>query len=86
VIASYAIGRGLFVAVAMRRMSRSTAESIYFQCRGVVLAQGGVLALAAYIPLFNLLIPVLGTAAMVHILDMALATEHRSGRVDLDKI
>jgi uncharacterized protein involved in cysteine biosynthesis len=85
-IASYAIGRGLFVAVAMRRMSRSTAESIYLQCRGVVLAQGGVLALAAYIPLFNLLIPVLGTAAMVHILDMALATEHRSARVDLDKI
>jgi hypothetical protein len=28
----------------------------------------------------NLLIPVIGTAAMVHILDMALATAHKSGR------
>jgi CysZ protein len=80
VIASYAIGRGLFVAVAMRRMSRSIAESIYLQYRGIVLAQGGVLALAAYIPILNLLIPVVGTAAMVHILDMALASPHKSGR------
>ena len=83
-IASYAIGRGLFVAVAMRRMSRSIAESIYLQYRGIVLAQGGVLALAAYIPLLNLLIPVVGTAAMVHILDMALASEAESGRLDID--
>jgi CysZ protein len=83
-IASYAIGRGLFVAVAMRRMSRSIAESIYLQYRGIVLAQGGVLALAAYIPILNLLIPVVGTAAMVHILDMALASEAESGRLDID--
>jgi CysZ protein len=86
VIAAYAIGRGLFVAVAMRRMSRSSAESIYLQNRGLILAQGGVLALAAYIPLLNLLIPVVGTAAMVHILDMALATEKGSGRFDIDWI
>jgi CysZ protein len=84
VIASYAIGRGLFVAVSMRRMSRPIAESIYFKYRGIVLAQGAVLALAAYIPLLNLLIPVVGTAAMVHILDMALATEQRFGRFDVD--
>jgi CysZ protein len=84
VIASYAIGRGLFVAVAMRRMSRSIAESVYLQNRGIVLAQGGVLALAAYIPLLNLLIPVVGTAAMVHILDMALAIEYRSDRFETD--
>jgi uncharacterized protein involved in cysteine biosynthesis len=37
-----------------------------------VLAQGGVMALAAYVPLLNLLIPVVGTAAMVHVLDQAL--------------
>jgi CysZ protein len=84
VIASYAIGRGLFVAVAMRRMSRSVAESVYLQNRGIVLAQGGVLALAAYIPLLNLLIPVVGTAAMVHILDMALAIEYGSDRFETD--
>jgi CysZ protein len=78
-IAAYAIGRGLFVAVAMRRMPRAVAESVYRQCRGTVLAQGGVLALAAYIPAMNLLIPVLGAAAMVHILDMARATSHDPG-------
>jgi CysZ protein len=85
-VASYAIGRGLFVAVAMRRMSRSIAESLYFQYRGIVLAQGGILALAAYIPILNLLIPVIGTAAMVHILDMALATAHNpaADRFDIE--
>ena len=68
-IGAYAIGRGLFVAVAMRRMSRSEAQALYRRRRLAVLAQGGVLALASYIPLLNLLIPVIGTAAMVHVLD-----------------
>jgi len=71
-IAAYAIGRGLFVAVAMRRMPRRHAELLYYQARPMVLAQGGVMALAAYVPLLNLLIPVVGTAAMVHVLDRAL--------------
>jgi uncharacterized protein involved in cysteine biosynthesis len=72
-IGAFAIGRGLFVAVAMRRMPRPAAEALYRRHRGVVLAQGGVLALAGYIPALNLLIPVLGTAAMVHVLDRAMA-------------
>lgn len=72
-IGAFAIGRGLFVAVAMRRMSRPEAEGLYRRERGVVLAQGGILALAGYLPLLNLLIPVIGTAAMVHVLDRALA-------------
>ncbi len=68
-IAAFAIGRGLFVAVAMRRMPRAMAEVLYRSRRGVVLTHGAVLALAAYVPMLNLLIPVVGTAAMVHILD-----------------
>src|SRR6185312_4975464 len=68
-IGAYAIGRGLFVAVAMRRMSRPEAQALYHRRRVMVLAQGGILALAGYIPLLNLLIPVIGTAAMVHIMD-----------------
>ena len=72
-IAAYAIGRGLFVAVAMRRMSRRDSEAVYRRNRGTILLLGGVLALAGYIPALNLLIPVLGTAAMVHVLDQALA-------------
>jgi CysZ protein len=79
-IASYAIGRGLFVAVAMRRMPRPVAESLYRSSRGIVLLQGAVLALMAYVPVMNLLIPVLGTAAMVHVLDMTLSTADASGR------
>ncbi|MFL5280809.1 MAG: EI24 domain-containing protein [Rhodopila sp.] len=72
-IAAYAIGRGLFVAVAMRRMPREAAESLYQMRRLSVLLTGGILAGAAYVPLANLLIPVVGVAAMVHVLDMAMS-------------
>jgi uncharacterized protein involved in cysteine biosynthesis len=75
-IAAYAIGRGLFVAIAMRRMPRGAAESLYRAKRGAVLFQGGILAATAYIPVMNLLIPIVGTAAMVHVLDMALTESH----------
>jgi uncharacterized protein involved in cysteine biosynthesis len=71
-ITAYAIGRGLFVAVAMRRMQRPIAELMYRNARFIILGYGGVMALAAYLPLLNLFIPVLGTAAMVHVLDLAL--------------
>jgi CysZ protein len=71
-IGAYAIGRGLFVAVAMRRMPRPQAEILYRRHRGIILAQGGLIALASYVPLLNLLIPLVGTAAMVHVLDHAL--------------
>jgi CysZ protein len=79
-IGAYAIGRGLFVAVAMRRMSRSMAESLYRTSRSVVLAQGAILALASYVPVLNLLVPIIGVASMVHVLDMALAAAERSRR------
>lgn len=72
-VAAFAIGRGLFVAVAMRRMDRSQAEALYRRKRLAVLVQGGILALAGYVPLLNLLLPVVGTAVMVHVLDDALA-------------
>jgi CysZ protein len=79
-IAAYAIGRGLFVAVAMRRMPRLGAEELYRASRGVVLLQGAILALTAYVPLLNLLIPIIGVAAMVHVLDMALGAADTSSR------
>jgi CysZ protein len=71
-IAAWALGRGLFLAVAMRRLNRPDAEALYRTIRPVALAQGGLMAVAAYVPLLNLLIPVVGTAAMVHVLDLAL--------------
>jgi CysZ protein len=67
-ITAWAIGRGLFVAVAMRRMDRPAARALYRQNRLAVLAQGGVMAAGAIIPPLNLIVPVLGTAAMVHVL------------------
>jgi uncharacterized protein involved in cysteine biosynthesis len=71
-IGAFAIGRGMFVAVAMRRMSRPEAEMLYRRNRLAILAQGGIMALASYLPVLNLLIPLIGTAAMVHVLDQAL--------------
>ena len=68
-IAGWSIGRGLFVGVAMRRMGREEAQALYARRRVPVLAQGLLLALAGTIPLLNLLVPVLGTAAMVHVLN-----------------
>jgi uncharacterized protein involved in cysteine biosynthesis len=74
-IGGYAIGRGLFAAVAMRRMPRPAAAMLYRRARPVVMTQGCILALAGYIPLLNLLIPVIGTAVMVHVLDRALVAQ-----------
>ena len=71
-IASWALGRGLFVAVAMRRLGRPESEALYLAVRPVALAQGAAMAAAGYVPLLNLLIPVVGTAAMVHVLDLAM--------------
>jgi uncharacterized protein involved in cysteine biosynthesis len=79
-IAAWAMGRGLFLAVAMRRMNRSDAEALYRAARPAALVQGGAMAAAAYVPLLNLLIPVVGTAAMVHVLDQALMGDQ--SRVD----
>ena len=71
-VASWAMGRGMFIAVAMRRLNRPDTEALYRSVRFVALTQGGAMAAAAYFPLLNLLVPVVGTAAMVHVLDMAL--------------
>jgi uncharacterized protein involved in cysteine biosynthesis len=79
-IGAYAIGRGLFMAVALRRFDRAAAERLYAANRPAVLMQGGVMALAGYLPGCNLLIPVLGTAAMVHLLDAAMRGD--AGRGD----
>ncbi len=68
IITGWAIGRGLFVGVAMRRMSRQEALALYDSRRFIVLAQGAALAAASVVPLLNLFVPVLGTAAMVHVL------------------
>jgi uncharacterized protein involved in cysteine biosynthesis len=73
-ISAWSVGRGLFVAVAMRRMDRPYAAAAYLAHRPAVLAQGALMAVASLVPLLNLFVPVLGTAAMVHVLQGATPT------------
>lgn len=79
-IAAWAVGRGLFMAVAMRRMERAAAQALYRRRRAEVLAQGALLALAGSVPLLNLLVPVLGAAAMVHVLERPRRAARLRGR------
>jgi uncharacterized protein involved in cysteine biosynthesis len=67
-IAAWALGRGLFVTVAMARMDRPRAVALYQARRGTVWVQGALMAAAGLVPPLNLLAPVLGVAAMVHVL------------------
>jgi uncharacterized protein involved in cysteine biosynthesis len=67
-VTAWSVGRGLFMAVAMRRMTRPRAAAAYATVRPAVLAQGALMAVASLVPLLNLFVPVLGTAAMVHLL------------------
>ena len=68
VVAAWAIGRGLFMAVAMRRMDRPQAMALYGHMRVPVITQGALIAAGSLVPIFNLAMPVLGAAAMVHVL------------------
>ena len=61
-------------------MPRPAAEAMYRHARPAILAQGCILALAGYVPLLNLLIPVIGVAAMVHVLDRAMMQPARGWR------
>ena len=67
-VAAWAIGRGLFVAVAMRHMDRPRALALYRARRGAVVVQGSIAVGASLLPLANLLVPVLAVASMVHLL------------------
>ena len=67
IITAWAVGRGMYSAVALRRMTRVEMETLYREQRLLVLVQGAALTLAGAIPLLNLLVPVLGPAAMVHV-------------------
>ena len=70
-VSGWAIGRGLFVAVAMRRLDRAAALRLYQRHRLAVVVPGVILAMIAIVPGLNLLVPVVGTAAMVHVLNRA---------------
>ncbi|MDR3523682.1 MAG: EI24 domain-containing protein [Acetobacteraceae bacterium] len=68
IVSSWAVGRGLFVPVAMRRMDRAHAVLVYRQRRTEVMLLGATIVAAGLVPLLNLFAPILGVAAMVHVL------------------
>lgn len=68
-ITAWALGRGLFVALALRRMGRAEARALCRRRFWSVMAQGALMAALGVVPLLALLAPVLGTAALVHVLD-----------------
>ena len=66
-VSAWGMGRGLFMAVALRRMPRTLAFVAYRARRGTVIIEGGIMVLAGLVPGLNLLAPVLGVAVMVHV-------------------
>ena len=78
-VTSWAIGWGLFMAVALRRCPRAQALALYRARRGQVLVQGGLVAAAALVPGLNLVAPVLGLASMVHVLGPGVSLPGRIG-------
>jgi uncharacterized protein involved in cysteine biosynthesis len=67
-VAAVGLGEGLFQGVVLRRMSPAAAKALARSRRWRIWAVGGVFALLAIVSPLNLLVPVLGTAAMVHVL------------------
>jgi uncharacterized protein involved in cysteine biosynthesis len=67
-VAAIGLGDGLFLGVAQRRMPVPAAAALRRRMRPRIWGLGGILALAGLVTPLNLLVPVLGTAAMVHLL------------------
>ncbi|MDO9710318.1 EI24 domain-containing protein [Paracraurococcus lichenis] len=67
-ISTVALGHGLFEGVAQRRMSVPESRALRRRREGAVLGLGAILAALSLLPVVNLLVPVLGTAAMTHLL------------------
>ena len=67
-VSAVGLGHGLFEGVAQRRMSVDQARALRRAREASVLGVGAVLAGIALIPGLNLIVPVIGTAAMTHLL------------------
>ena len=78
-VSAFGLGHGLFEGVAQRRMGVVEARALRRRQEARVLGVGAVLAGISLIPIVNLIVPVLGTAAMTHLL-------HRTGNEISNKI
>lgn len=79
-ISAWALGRGMFAGVAFRRMERGAAMRQYRAQGGAIFLQGLALSLAGSVPIVNLLLPVLGPAAMVHLVEAGRRGGRAGGR------
>jgi CysZ protein len=80
-VSAYGLAHGLFEGVAQRRMSVEEARALRRKHEAPVLGIGAVLAAIALIPVLNLIVPVLGTAAMTHLLhgnDIVISSKIRA--------
>lgn len=75
----YLLGREYFELVALRRMSPRAAKALRKENGSAVFIAGVVIAVIMTIPVVNLLMPIVATAAMVH-----LCEAWRKGRSSTD--
>ncbi|MCB2099398.1 MAG: EI24 domain-containing protein [Rhodobacterales bacterium] len=67
VVNGYLLSREYFDLVAVRRLPPSEARRLRKRNAGVLLVTGAALAFMLTVPFLNLVAPVIGTAAMVHL-------------------
>ncbi len=65
----YVLGRGYFDLVALRRLGWEDARRLWPECRVGFVMVGVAVAAIFTVPLANLLAPVIGTAAAVHLFE-----------------
>ena len=65
----YLLSREYFEVVALRRMSRAEAAAFRRRHRLALWLAGVAVAVMFWVPLLNLLTPILGTAMMVHVIE-----------------
>ena len=73
-ISAYALGAGMVVQTAMLRMDTRTAQATWRSRRWSGWGLGLILAGMALVPFLNLLVPVIGTAAAVHLLQRSTSS------------
>ncbi len=76
-VSAHALGAGMVQQTALLRMDMAGARAAWRRNRLSGWVLGLLLALMALVPLLNLLVPVLGTAAAVHLLHRSTGTELR---------
>lgn len=69
VMNGYLLGREYFELAALRRIAPATVRSLRKACGIRIFLSGVVIAFLFTLPVVNLLAPVIGTAAMVHLIE-----------------